>query len=54
MTQLQNIIEQAWEDRADIVFIPATTALYRLAPPAFLAAYTFAFKSGQALDEAAL
>ena len=42
------------EDRADIVFIPATTALYRLAPPAFLAAYTFAFKSGQALDEAAL
>ena len=24
-------------DRADIVFIPATTALYRLAPPAFLA-----------------
>ena len=42
------------EDKADVVFIPATTALYRLAPPAFLAAYTFAFKQGQKLDEAAL
>ena len=41
-------------DRADIVFIPATTALYRLAPPAFLAAYTFSFTQGQKLDEAAL
>jgi hypothetical protein len=34
--------------------IPATTALYRLAPPAFLAAYTFHFKVKQKLDEAAL
>lgn len=39
---------------ADVVLVPATTALYRLAPPAFLAAYTFAFKQGQKLDEAAL
>jgi transcription-repair coupling factor (superfamily II helicase) len=44
----------ATQDSADIVFIPAATALYRLAPPAFLAAYTFAFKQGQKLDEAAL
>ena len=39
---------------ADLVLIPATTALYRLAPPAFLAGYTFHFKTGQKLDEAAL
>jgi transcription-repair coupling factor (superfamily II helicase) len=36
----------------DIVLIPATTALYRVAPPAFLAGYTFAFKVKQKLDEA--
>ena len=39
---------------ADVVLIPATTALYRLAPPAFLAGYTFEFKVGQRLDEAQL
>ncbi len=38
----------------DILTLPVTTALYRLAPPAFLAAYTFAFKRGDRLDEAAL
>ncbi|MGB3071834.1 MAG: transcription-repair coupling factor [Ottowia sp.] len=38
----------------DVVFVPATTALYRLAPPAFMAGYTFHFKTGQKLDEAAL
>ncbi|MEY4363599.1 MAG: hypothetical protein RLZZ24_951, partial [Pseudomonadota bacterium] len=37
---------------ADVVLVPATTALYRLAPPSFLAAYTFEFKVRQALDEA--
>jgi transcription-repair coupling factor (superfamily II helicase) len=36
------------------VFIPATTALYRLAPPSFLAGYTFQFKTKQKLDEAKL
>ena len=39
---------------ADVVFVPATTALYRVAPPAFMAGYTFHFKTGQKLDEAAL
>ena len=34
----------------DLVIIPATTALYRLAPPSFLAAYTFEFKVKQKLD----
>jgi transcription-repair coupling factor (superfamily II helicase) len=37
---------------ADVVLVPATTALYRLAPPAFLAGYTFHFKVKQKLDEA--
>ncbi len=39
---------------ADVVLLPATTALARLAPPAFLAAYTFSFKQKTQLDEAAL
>ncbi|MDR2328847.1 MAG: transcription-repair coupling factor, partial [Comamonas sp.] len=42
------------QGEADVVLIPATTALYRLAPPSFLAGYTFAFKAGQKLDEARL
>ena len=41
-------------DGADVVIVPATTALYRLAPPAFLAGYTFHVKPGQQLDEARL
>ncbi|MDE2607289.1 MAG: transcription-repair coupling factor [Burkholderiales bacterium] len=39
---------------ADVVLVPASTALYRLAPPAFLAGYTFEFKVRQQLDEAKL
>ena len=35
---------------ADIALVPASTALYRLAPPAFLAAYTFFLKQGARLD----
>ncbi|KAF1022921.1 MAG: Transcription-repair-coupling factor [Paracidovorax wautersii] len=42
------------QGEADVVVVPATTALYRLAPPAFLAGYTFQFKSGQKLNEAKL
>ncbi|MFM2058062.1 MAG: transcription-repair coupling factor, partial [Pseudomonadota bacterium] len=38
----------------DVLLLPASTALTRLAPPAFLAAYTFHFKKGQKLDEAGL
>ncbi len=38
----------------DILTVPVTTALYRLPPPAFLAAYTFSFRQGDRLDEAAL
>jgi len=35
---------------ADVVLAPASTALYRMAPPAFLAAYTFFIKQGERLD----
>ncbi|XAH21816.1 transcription-repair coupling factor [Xylophilus sp. GW821-FHT01B05] len=42
------------QGEADLVIVPATTALYRLAPPAFLAGYTFHFKVKQRLDEARL
>ena len=38
----------------DVVLMPATTALVRLAPPSFIAGYTFHFKTKQRLDEAAL
>ncbi|MDB5872433.1 MAG: mfd [Ramlibacter sp.] len=39
---------------ADVVVVPATTALYRVAPPAFLAGYTFHFQVKQKLEEARL
>src|SRR5690606_22083543 len=35
----------------DVLLVPATTALHRLAPPAFLASHTFHFTQGQSLDE---
>jgi transcription-repair coupling factor (superfamily II helicase) len=38
----------------DVVLMPATTALTRLAPPAFMAATTFRFKQKDQLDEAGL
>ncbi len=34
----------------DVLLMPATTAVVRLAPTSFLAAYTFAFKRGEKLD----
>jgi len=42
------------ESGVDVVLVPATTALYRVAPPGFLAGYTFHFKVKQKLDEARL
>ncbi len=42
------------QESVDILTVPVTTALYRLAPPEFLAAYTFSFKQGDALDEEGL
>lgn len=40
----------AMQGELDILLVPASTAVYRLAPPAFLAAYTFAFKKGESID----
>lgn len=38
----------------DVLLVAVTTALQRLCPPEFLAAYTFQFSQGQTLDEAKL
>jgi transcription-repair coupling factor (superfamily II helicase) len=38
----------------DVLLVPATTALLRMAPPSFLAAYTFFFKKSETLNEANL
>ena len=42
------------QGEVDVILMPATTALVRLAPPAFMAAYTFTFVQKQRLDEASL
>jgi transcription-repair coupling factor (superfamily II helicase) len=42
------------QGEADVIVVPATTALYRVAPPSFLAGYTFQFAVKQKLDEARL
>lgn len=54
LATLWRISQKDKETGADVVIVPATTALYRLAPPAFLAGYTFHFKVKQKLDEAKL
>ena len=41
LATLWRIQQRDQEQGADVVIVPATTALYRLAPPAFLAGYTF-------------
>ncbi|BCN38089.1 transcription-repair-coupling factor [Alicycliphilus denitrificans] len=54
LATLWRISQRDKDTGADVVLVPATTALYRLAPPSFLAGYTFHFKTGQRLDEARL
>jgi transcription-repair coupling factor (superfamily II helicase) len=54
LATLWRIKQRHHAESADVVLVPATTALYRLAPPSFLAAYTFEFKVKQKLDEAQL
>jgi len=34
----------------DVLVVPATTALYRVCPPAYIAGHTFFFRQGQQLD----
>ena len=47
-------LHEVQNGRCDVLLVPATTALVRLAPPSFLAGYTFFFKQGEKLDEARL
>ncbi|MDW5444872.1 transcription-repair coupling factor [Polaromonas sp. SM01] len=54
LATLWRISQRDKDTGADVVIVPATTALYRLAPPSFLAGYTFEFKVKQKLDEAKL
>jgi transcription-repair coupling factor (superfamily II helicase) len=54
LATLWRISQRDKDSGADLVIVPATTALYRLAPPSFLAGYTFEFKVKQKLDEAKL
>ncbi|MFO1195783.1 MAG: transcription-repair coupling factor [Burkholderiaceae bacterium] len=42
------------QGHCDVIVSTITTALHRLAPPAFLASHTFFFDKGQRLDEAKL
>jgi transcription-repair coupling factor (superfamily II helicase) len=54
LASLWRISQRDKDTGADVILVPATTALYRLAPPSFLAGYTFHFKTRQTLDEARL
>ncbi len=54
LATLWRIQQRDKDTGADVVLVPATTALYRLAPPSFLAGCTFQFKVKQKLDEAKL
>jgi transcription-repair coupling factor (superfamily II helicase) len=45
---------QITHDAFDVAVVPITTALYRLPPVAYLAAYTFFLKQGEKLDANAL
>ncbi len=47
-------LHQISHDAFDVAVVPITTALYRLPPASFLAAYTFFLKQGEKLDANAL
>ena len=54
LATLWRLLQHDGQREIDVVLVPATTALYRLAPPAFLAGYTFHFKTRQKLHESRL
>ena len=54
LATLWRILQSKENGEVDVVLMPASTALVRLAPPSFLARYTFHFKQKEKLDEAAL
>ncbi len=54
LATLWRLLQHGSAEDVDVVLMPASTALVRLAPPSFLAAYTFNFKQKEKLNEAAL
>jgi len=54
LATLWRISQHDKDTGADVVVVPATTALYRLAPPSFLAGTTFHFQVKQKLNESKL
>jgi transcription-repair coupling factor (superfamily II helicase) len=54
LATLWRVLQGPKRGEVDVVLLPATTALTRLAPPGFMAGYTFHFQQKQKLDEAAL
>jgi len=54
LATLWRISQRDKDTGADVIIVPATTALYRLAPPSFLAGHTFNFHVKQRLDEVRL
>lgn len=54
ISQRLDALHNLAQGRCDLLIAHATTAMHRLAPPAFLARHTFFFDKGQRLDEAAL
>ena len=54
LATLWRITQRDHAEGADVVILGASTAMYRLAPVSFLAAYSFDFSVGQKLNEAKL
>ncbi|HEY0953317.1 MAG TPA: transcription-repair coupling factor [Roseateles sp.] len=54
LATLWELLQAKKSKSIDVVLMPASTALTRLAPPSFLAGTTFNFKQKQRLDEASL
>ena len=54
LATLWRILQTHKSDELDLVLMPATTALVRLAPPSFLAGTTFNFRQKEKLNEQAL
>ncbi|NCT82235.1 MAG: transcription-repair coupling factor [Comamonadaceae bacterium] len=54
LATLWELLQSRTTKSIDVVLMPASTALARLAPPSFLAGTTFNFKQKQRLDEASL
>ena len=54
LATLWRLLKSHKDGDLDVVLMPASTALVRLAPPSFLAAYTFHFKQKETLNEVAL